>query len=915
METKRETVKGELNAEALREQKRVNYSQVKHLISNERSEIFRRMASGTRKQNNFSVADKYLRMSLKSMETHTFDFPFFHTLVKLHCLKAAHAPAAESIEKFVKALKYLDGKRNEEILQSNTGYMQRFYMTEAGIYASLYERLNDYPESIKDALAKAKLSSYDTQKGNKDTRSGLISTTYSSYSSAIKLFDSCESSKFSGRSFLKFGLFCDNIVKEGLANIDAEKLMIKTVELLLDAMRRGSMRAVDRFPRLLQLLVKPKVGEVFKKEIRSIPNWMTLGWVSQMMAILDKPEGEYILPLLEGLARDYPQAIVFPFSISTENIREDLLPRLENMRESLKNDLIDTFIKNLEMLTHPEHRFKDWADAIKPLLPVTDRNGKTVSKGNPKEARELWKQCWHDCFDEKVSGIGSYNKAFAKTWRTAAAKKFGENGAELAKMTQATFTTAFSGLNEQMKSRLTNATTKQNLTEFSTWLSNFEQSDFLDSIELPGQYTGKVKPNPDHHTKISSFDGSLLVMGSMRKPKRLKFRGNDECDYPFLVKGGEDLRLDQRIQQIFTIVNEILAQDANTSKRKLKVHTYKVVPMTNRVGIIEWVDNTSPLKRVIEDELAKDSKDKSANILKLDAAKVHETWLRSLTKSKAQGVTELYYNMFTNASRENTIKKVLEQEKSVPWDLLRRGIMSLCSGPEAYLLLRSQFARTLASFSISSYIIGIGDRHLDNFLLNMKNGGIIGIDFGHAFGTATQFLPIPELMPFRLTRQLTNFLLPLDTEGLLKHNMVHTLQALQDNQEILLNTMDVFVQEPLLDWEKLARRLATQQRANSDDPESANTWFPRKKIEIAKMKLNRINPAYITWKELNESVHEKKPYLKSLQSVVMGDHKHNVRAHVKEKCESARQQVDCLVDMATDPNILGRSWAGWAAYI
>ena len=54
---------------------------------------------------------------------------------------------------------------------------------------------------------------------------------------------------------------------------------------------------------------------------------------------------------------------------------------------------------------------------------------------------------------------------------------------------------------------------------------------------------------------------------------------------------------------------------------------------------------------------------------------------------------------------------------------------------------------------------------------------MIGIDFGHAFGSATQFLPIPELIPFRLTRQLTNFLLPLDADGLLKHNMVHTMSG------------------------------------------------------------------------------------------------------------------------------------------
>ena len=47
----------------------------------------------------------------------------------------------------------------------------------------------------------------------------------------------------------------------------------------------------------------------------------------------------------------------------------------------------------------------------------------------------------------------------------------------------------------------------------------------------------------------------VLVMGSMRKPKRLTIRGDDERDYMFLVKAGEDLRLDQRIEEV--MINSI----------------------------------------------------------------------------------------------------------------------------------------------------------------------------------------------------------------------------------------------------------------------------------------------------------------------------------------------------------------------
>ena len=66
--------------------------------------------------------------------------------------------------------------------------------------------------------------------------------------------------------------------------------------------------------------------------------------------------------------------------------------------------------------------------------------------------------------------------------------------------------------------------------------------------------------------------------------------------------------------------------------------------------------------------------------------------------------------------------------------------MQLASSPEAFLTLRSHFIQTLATMSMCQYVLGIGDRHLSNFMLDMESGGMIGIDFGHAFGTATQVL-------------------------------------------------------------------------------------------------------------------------------------------------------------------------------
>ena len=63
-----------------------------------------------------------------------------------------------------------------------------------------------------------------------------------------------------------------------------------------------------------------------------------------------------------------------------------------------------------------------------------------------------------------------------------------------------------------------------------------------------------------------------------------------------------------------------------------------------------------------------------------------------------------------------------------------------------------------------------------------------------------QFLPVPELMAIRLTRQIVNIGLPLKVKGMLENTMVHVLRALRQNHELLLATMDVFVKEVSVDW-------------------------------------------------------------------------------------------------------------------
>lgn len=67
--------------------------------------------------------------------------------------------------------------------------------------------------------------------------------------------------------------------------------------------------------------------------------------------------------------------------------------------------------------------------------------------------------------------------------------------------------------------------------------------------------------------------------------------------------------------------------------------------------------------------------------------------------------------------------------------------------------------------SVVGYILGLGDRHLSNLMINNKSGKIIHIDFGDCFETANKRDKLPEKVPFRLTRVLVNAMDSFGFEG------------------------------------------------------------------------------------------------------------------------------------------------------
>lgn len=68
---------------------------------------------------------------------------------------------------------------------------------------------------------------------------------------------------------------------------------------------------------------------------------------------------------------------------------------------------------------------------------------------------------------------------------------------------------------------------------------------------------------------------------------------------------------------------------------------------------------------------------------------------------------------------------------------------------EKWLERRTNYTRSLAVMSMVGYVLGLGDRHPSNLMLDRTNGKIIHVDFGDCFETAMTREKFPEKIPFR----------------------------------------------------------------------------------------------------------------------------------------------------------------------
>ncbi|KAI6216793.1 Non-specific serine/threonine protein kinase [Aphelenchoides besseyi] len=358
-------------------------------------------------------------------------------------------------------------------------------------------------------------------------------------------------------------------------------------------------------------------------------------------------------------------------------------------------------------------------------------------------------------------------------------------------------------------------------------------------IPLPFAYLDQpFKKLPPDVITIANLERFARVMPTLAKPKRLEIRGSDGKICSILCKPDDDLRKDACFMSIAKMMNARLPINKHTRNDGLQIQTFGVIPLEEKGGIIEWVPGLMTIGECLKCGVTDSTK--------LDTAK----------------------QRLNSEPKDNTAKKLkLFKDCCQLYELvMSKWLRQRSTGPASYYQLQRRFTISNALMSAVGFTVGLGDRHTGNVLINQNTAEIMHVDFALLFN-AGENLPIPEMVPFRLTRNIIDGFGAMGIEGRFRFTMERSMKFIQSEKGAILIFLKSYLNDPLLKW-----------RAR----EESGPYEITHKIETIENRLN----GYI----------------------------HSIK-YPKTGPFSERELVAKLIETAIDEEVLSKMYIGWSSYV
>ena len=266
------------------------------------------------------------------------------------------------------------------------------------------------------------------------------------------------------------------------------------------------------------------------------------------------------------------------------------------------------------------------------------------------------------------------------------------------------------------------------------------------------------KERPLHiRFKITNIDGSL--------ESNIFYDFLLKCDVNDITKEIKTFEIIDEINNIFKIKH----YDINDS---MSLKRYLIVPIAPTIILGEWLLNSISLSTIIEEQSKKDL--------------IFEEENKSIIRSENNN----HYSIISGSI-------INEHEK---FNILYNYYQYNFFDPNLWYNAKKKYIISTAIWSMTSFLVGLGDRHLGNIMVNTKTGEIIHIDFGYVALKGLS-LGVPEIVDFRFTLNIRKNLGLFEENGLFNYICVKTLKTFKEYYKTLSARIEYYQFDPLFDTE------------------------------------------------------------------------------------------------------------------
>ncbi|EPZ31331.1 Phosphatidylinositol 3/4-kinase domain-containing protein [Rozella allomycis CSF55] len=405
----------------------------------------------------------------------------------------------------------------------------------------------------------------------------------------------------------------------------------------------------------------------------------------------------------------------------------------------------------------------------------------------------------------------------------------------------------------------------------------YQSCPFLDKLNFENlEFNGK---------KFIKFKETFHILPTKTKPKRITMIDEHGKETSFLLKNSDDLHQDLFIIHFFKTFNSFL-------------YKFDVFPFGSDGGLIEWVEDATSLFSITRKSTIKFSDHYNSCFEKVLKSKRQskDQWKRLDEKSKCEFLLQVY-KLASKETRSDLIKNSIIAKSTNFNDLYSR---------------LNEFTVSLADSSVFCYLLGIGDRHLDNILLNNKTSNIVHVDFNIAFDQG-RTLKIPETVPFRLSKNLVKCLGVPSVYGKFKSRYMKTFKNTKEEHYFIQRFVSLYNDSVM--WQ-MNRNQNVQvgiyqyvwAYCKFYNKENSNFQIFLKSPTVSNFSLLVENEKVEIENGLNEEMEQ------GVQTVGKENQKAKMLNTITRKLKETRDEFS-LVGEAMNENLLSKMYHGWSAWV